>query len=54
MIERDAEARKAICADLISVKRRKEDDSSQNEKTRAKDPTIHRTSPLVVMKLKKD
>ena len=28
MIERDAEARKAICANLISIKSKKEDDSS--------------------------
>ena len=38
MIEHDAEVRKAICANLISIKSRKEDYLSQTEKKSAKDP----------------
>jgi len=45
MTKCDAEARKAIYANLISIKSRKEDETSLNGKKRAKDPNLIRHSP---------
>ena len=54
MIERDAEATKAICSNLMSNKSMTEGQSSQNGKKRVKDPDAPENIPAVVKKLKKD
>jgi len=51
--KRDAEARKVICANLISIQSRKEDDLSQNGKKRVMDPTPEKTSPPGCEEVKK-